>query len=107
MALGPCMGTIKFYRNLPFNGLPNYALWMPQEGRVSNRDLLVTQQPRRYTHEFLWFPMGRQGCGGRSCRRPHRGPMVQRVPIYLGPRAPKVPIEPYGTTGNHVALIDP
>ena len=73
-----------------------------------NRDLLVTQQARRYTHEFLWFPMGRQGCGDRSYRRPHRGPMVQRVPcIYLGPRAPKVPIEPYGATGNHVALIGP
>ena len=49
------MGTIKFYRNLPFNGLPNYALWMPQEGRVSNRDLLVTQQLRGYTHEFRFF----------------------------------------------------
>ena len=76
---------------------------MPQEGRVSYRDLLVTQQPRGYTHEFLWFPKGRQGCGGRSYKRPHRDPMAQRVRIYLGPMAPEVSIEPYGATGNHMA----
>ena len=101
------LGTIKFYRNLPFNGLQNHALWMPQEGRVSYRDLLVTQQPRGYTNEFLWFSKGRQSCGGRSCRRPHKGPMAQKVPIYLGLRAPEVPIEPYGATGNHMVIIGP
>ena len=31
--------------------------------------------------------------------------MAHRVPIYLGPRAPEVPIEPYGATGNNMAPL--